>query len=220
MKNPRFRAFYVFAIGVVAIFTLSACDDAAELLDPAASQGRARENRAADEDVLLGWSPRVGGDWRLDTNTVGDTCGVGGGTPARVFVIAQRGDSLDVVPVDSAGGCGAFAVELATARVVSRDWTATVAEGDGPDACTVDVATSFRLDFQRDTFTAREDNVLTYVSGDCGEFTTSCEWSLQASGTKCEACVPECAVAEDRVRLGGPLGWPVEVTLSSLQNAP
>ena len=93
-------------------------------------------------------------------------------------------------------------------------------DGDGRDLDDTRVATAFRLDVRGDTITAREDNVITYVSGDCGEFTESCEWSIEATGVTCANCVPVCGVSTEDPRVGGPLGWPVDVALASLRNAP
>jgi hypothetical protein len=172
-----------------------------------------------DGDYVLGWAPDVRGDWSVTVETALDTCGIGPGTSPRSMNVVQYARDFVMTPVDDAEICLGFPLSL-SGTSASAMWSGDATDEDGD--CTVRFMTSFGVSFGTGSYLAAEDTRIVYVSGDCGGFTTACDWQLVATAEACRECAFECTEAPvyGPLRIGGPLGWALDVPLDGLTNEP
>ena len=218
MNKKRSRALFRIGLALLLCAGLTACAEVDDVLKPAKDTSASEEPEEEREDVLFAWAPLVEGDWTIAASTLVDTCGFGVGAGSLALAVDQRGKQLTLSPPDAAGPCGEFPLTLSSSLGGAALFHEIVVDGDGLDACTVSVETDFTITFGSASFEAREDNVLSYVSGDCGGFTGSCSWSIEGAGTLCRDCGLQCTGIASDARVGGPLGWAFDVDLALLSD--
>jgi hypothetical protein len=202
-------AYLALGLFVALLAALSSgCVEAEEILIPPSESPPADPNRPK-----AGAAINVAGGWDVSVNETLDTCGIDLPAGVReIFRVDQRGLALALGVSDGSQECGDYSLDL-QGNSATLDRATTVTEDDG---CTTAVETTFTLRFAQTTFTATEQNRLTYLSGDCGGFTGSCDWNLEATASRCETCGLSCAgtFPPGRDRLGGPLGFAAQIDVS------
>ena len=214
-------AIVVCVLGLIAV---QGCEDATQVVQPPANDESAQRGEQETE-LILTWAASVGGDWTAEVTVTKDTCGIGVGSPFREIDMGQHGKQLDLFPLDATSDCSSFPILMT--GIEGRESYPGVANDAGDelpdeDTCVVRFFSVFSAEFRSQEFVATEETEISYVSGDCGEFTTGCEWFLEATAEKCTDCgfVCDADLTGDPSRIGGPLGWPVEIDLTSLTNEP
>lgn len=218
MNHDCNRTLLRIGLAVLLCAGLSACAEVDDVLQPAKDTSASDEPEEERGEVLFAWAPLVEGDWTIEASSLTDTCGFGVGDGSVAFAIDQRGKQLTLEPPDAAGTCGSFPVYLTSSLEGTALFREVVVDGVDLDACTVAVDTEFTITFGSASFQAREDNVVTYVTGDCGGFTGSCSWSLEGVGSLCRDCGLQCVITATETRVGGPLGWTFDVDLTLLSD--